>query len=47
MKRIALVIYPGFQALDMAALTVFEFANTLTPTPAYALATVVAKRVAI
>jgi len=40
MKRIALVIYPGFQALDMAALTVFEFANTLTPTPAYALATV-------
>ncbi|MTV41033.1 GlxA family transcriptional regulator [Duganella radicis] len=40
MKRIALVIYPGFQALDMAALTVFEFANTLTPRPSYALATV-------
>ncbi|WP_293777354.1 DJ-1/PfpI family protein, partial [uncultured Oxalicibacterium sp.] len=28
-KRIGLVIYPQFQALDLAALTVFEFANTL------------------
>ncbi|MBV7538044.1 GlxA family transcriptional regulator [Duganella sp. sic0402] len=40
MKRIGLVIYPGFQALDMAALTVFEFANTLLPEPLYELATV-------
>lgn len=39
MKRIGLVIYPGFQALDMAALTVFEFANSLLPQPLYALAT--------
>lgn len=29
-KRIGLVVYPGFQALDLAALTVFEFANSLT-----------------
>ena len=28
-RRIGLVVYPGFQALDLAALTVFEFANTL------------------
>lgn len=28
-KRIGLVVYPGFQALDLAALTVFEFANGL------------------
>ncbi|GGI18333.1 GlxA family transcriptional regulator [Oxalicibacterium faecigallinarum] len=28
-KRIGLVVYPGFQVLDLAALTVFEFANTL------------------
>lgn len=28
-KRIGLVVYPGFQALDLAALTVFEFANSL------------------
>ena len=27
--RIGLVVYPGFQALDLAALTVFEFANGL------------------
>lgn len=40
MKRIGLVIFPGFQALDLAALTVFEFANTLLPAPAYELATV-------
>ena len=38
-KRIGLVIYPGFQALDMAALTVFEFANSLLPAPQYELAT--------
>ncbi|TFW28813.1 GlxA family transcriptional regulator [Duganella callida] len=38
-KRIGLVIYPGFQALDMAALTVFEFANTQLAQPLYELAT--------
>lgn len=38
-KRIGLVIYPNFQALDMAALTVFEFANTLLEQPLYELAT--------
>lgn len=38
-KRIGLVIYPGFQALDVAALTVFEFANSLLPAPLYELAT--------
>jgi transcriptional regulator GlxA family with amidase domain len=38
-KRIGLVIFPQFQALDMAALTVFEFANTLLEQPLYELAT--------
>jgi len=38
-KRVGLVIYPGFQALDMAALTVFEFANSLLDQPLYELAT--------
>lgn len=38
-KRIGLVVYPNFQALDMAALTVFEFANTLLDQPLYELAT--------
>jgi transcriptional regulator GlxA family with amidase domain len=38
-KRVGLVIFPGFQAIDMAALTVFEFANTLLDQPLYELAT--------
>ncbi len=38
-KRIGLVIYPDFQILDAAALTVFEFANTLLERPLYELAT--------
>jgi transcriptional regulator GlxA family with amidase domain len=38
-KRVGLVVYPQFQALDMAALTVFEFANTLLDSPLYELAT--------
>jgi transcriptional regulator GlxA family with amidase domain len=37
-KRIGLVVYPGFQALDLAALTVFEFANKLTGEAAYEFA---------
>jgi len=35
MKRIGLVVFPGFQILDMVALTVFEMANTAAPRPAY------------
>lgn len=38
--RIALVVYPGFQILDMAALTVFELANELSPQPRYEIAVV-------
>ncbi|TWI63072.1 transcriptional regulator GlxA family with amidase domain [Pseudoduganella lurida] len=38
-KRIGLVIYPGFQVLDTAVLSVFEFANTLLEQPLYELAT--------
>jgi transcriptional regulator GlxA family with amidase domain len=34
-KRIGLIVYPGFQALDLAALTVFEFANTVTQETTY------------
>ncbi len=37
-KRIGLVVYPGFQALDLAALTVFEFANSLKGGTAYEFA---------
>ena len=37
-KRIGLVIYPGFQALDLAALTVFEFANSLQQSVVYEFA---------
>src|ERR1700752_2931860 len=35
MKRIGLVVFPGFQILDMVAVTVFEVAHTLGKTPAY------------
>ena len=35
MKRIGLVIFPGFQVVDMAAASVFEMANREVPTPAY------------
>lgn len=38
-KRIGLVIFPDFQAVDMAALTVFEFANSMLEQPLYELAT--------
>ncbi|CAB3820275.1 GlxA family transcriptional regulator [Achromobacter mucicolens] len=37
-KRIGLVVYPGFQALDLAALTVFEFANGLQKDVVYEFA---------
>jgi transcriptional regulator GlxA family with amidase domain len=32
---VALVVFPGFQALDLAALTVFEMANLECPRPRY------------
>lgn len=35
MKRIGLLIFPGFQVLDMAALSVFEVANKTRPEPVY------------
>lgn len=35
MKRIGLVVFPGFQILDLVAITVFEVANTLGKTPEY------------
>ena len=35
MKRIGLVVFPGFQILDLVAVTVFEVANTFGKTPAY------------
>ncbi len=35
MKRIGLVIFPGFQVVDMAAASVFEMANREVATPAY------------
>jgi transcriptional regulator GlxA family with amidase domain len=38
MKKIGLVIFPGFQALDLSVLTPFELANSLAPKPVYELA---------
>jgi hypothetical protein len=38
--RIALVVFPGFQILDFAALTVFEIANKIHGTARYAVETV-------
>jgi transcriptional regulator GlxA family with amidase domain len=35
MKRIGLVVFPGFQILDLAAASVFEMANLEVRTPAY------------
>ncbi|WP_455281533.1 GlxA family transcriptional regulator [Cupriavidus necator] len=35
MNRIGLVVFPGFQILDMAAAAVFEMANLEVPAPAY------------
>lgn len=36
-QRVAFVVFPGFQILDMAALTVFEIANLVTGRDAYRL----------
>ncbi|WP_028310904.1 GlxA family transcriptional regulator [Derxia gummosa] len=38
--RIAFVVYPGFQSLDLAALGPFELANALAPEPVYEIETV-------
>lgn len=38
-KRIGLIVYPGFQVLDLATLTVFEFANGLQQDVVYEFAT--------
>ena len=35
MKRIGIVVFPGFQILDLAAAGVFEIANLQTPVPSY------------
>jgi len=35
MKRIGFVVFPGFQILDLAALTEFEMANRQAPHPRY------------
>jgi len=35
MKRIGFVVFPGFQILDLAAVTVFELANRQAPHPRY------------
>jgi transcriptional regulator GlxA family with amidase domain len=35
MKRLAVVVFPGFQILDLVAVSVFELANKLAPRPLY------------
>jgi transcriptional regulator GlxA family with amidase domain len=35
MKRVGLVVFPGFQILDLVAITVFEIANSIGKTAAY------------
>jgi transcriptional regulator GlxA family with amidase domain len=37
MKHIGFILFPGFQVLDLAATTVFEFANVTVEEPAYAI----------
>lgn len=39
-KRIALVVYPGFQMISLAAMSVFEIANFERPAPLYAVSVV-------
>ncbi|AJC22802.1 GlxA family transcriptional regulator [Pandoraea pulmonicola] len=39
-KRIALVVYPGFQMISLAAMSVFEIANFEQPAPRYAVSVV-------
>jgi transcriptional regulator GlxA family with amidase domain len=35
MKTVGIIVFPGFQVLDLAAATVFELANVATVTPVY------------
>jgi transcriptional regulator GlxA family with amidase domain len=35
MKSVALVVFPGFQILDLVAVSVFELANRIAPRPLY------------
>ena len=35
MKQIGIILFPGFQILDLAAATVFEFANMAADEPDY------------
>src|ERR1700747_3316149 len=35
MKSVALVVFPGFQILDLVAVSVFELANKIAPRPLY------------
>ncbi|TDV16384.1 AraC family transcriptional regulator with amidase-like domain [Paraburkholderia caballeronis] len=35
MLRVGIVLYPGFQVINLAVVSVFEFANTTTPEPLY------------
>ena len=38
MKRLGLVVFPGFQILDLAAASVFEVANLFASRPTYEVA---------
>lgn len=40
LARVALVVFPGFQILDLAAVSVFEVANLMRGTPAYEVSVV-------
>ena len=35
MRRIGIVVFPGFQLISLAAVPVFELANALRKTPVY------------
>ena len=35
MRRIAIVVFPGFQVLDLVVVSVFELANQQLARPAY------------
>lgn len=35
MRRIGIIVFPGFQVMSMAVLSAFEFANLAAPKPAY------------
>jgi transcriptional regulator GlxA family with amidase domain len=37
MRRVGIVVFPGFQVMGLAALSVFELANMMAPEPVYTL----------